>query len=307
MPRDTKGPDFLGIGPPKTATSWMYAALAQHPDVTLPPIKELGYLWARAFLPDTRYLSRFTSKHWYFRTRRYQVRARFRRHTGSLFRGRLDSPALLWDLRYALLPHTDAWYSRLFDERRLSGDITPKYCELPDPHILRIRDAYPHIRIVISVRDPVEREWSRAKMNLCAKRGRRPEDVSDAEWIAHFDSPIQAAANDYLSLYRRWTARFGEDAVHLFFFDDVVNEPRETLEALCRFLGLSSPPEAVMRDIERPRNAGLTAPVPDHLRSYLFEKHREKMTSFAEGLPMFHHPRRWLERYAKRPTDPKVR
>lgn len=302
MPRQTNGPGFLGIGPPKTATSWMYAVLESHQEVALPPIKELGYLWARTFLPDATYISRFTSRHWYFRTRRYQVRARFRRHARNLVRGRIEPSWLLWDLRYALMPHTDAWYSSLFSDRRLSGDITPKYCELPDEHIQRIREDYPDLKIVISVRDPVEREWSRAKMNLCAKRSRNPSDVPDAEWFEHFDRPAQAAANDYLALYRQWSDQFGETSVHVLFFDDVVADPHRTLTDLCRFLGIAAPGDAT-DDLARPRNAGVAATIPEHLRAYLFNKHRSKMITFADAFAGSDHPRRWLERHLMHEQD----
>ena len=37
------GPTFLGIGAQKAASSWLYRSLFTHPDVYMPPIKELSY------------------------------------------------------------------------------------------------------------------------------------------------------------------------------------------------------------------------------------------------------------------------
>src|SRR5688572_27496585 len=42
MRRD--GPDFLSIGMQKTGTGWLYEQLGHHPDIWLPPVKELHYL-----------------------------------------------------------------------------------------------------------------------------------------------------------------------------------------------------------------------------------------------------------------------
>ena len=38
-----KKPDFICIGPPKTATTWLYAILKHHDQVDLPLVKELSY------------------------------------------------------------------------------------------------------------------------------------------------------------------------------------------------------------------------------------------------------------------------
>ena len=37
------GPDFIGVGPEKTGTTWIHSRLRRHPDVWVPPIKELRY------------------------------------------------------------------------------------------------------------------------------------------------------------------------------------------------------------------------------------------------------------------------
>lgn len=41
-------PDFIGIGAPKAGTTWLYYQLKDHPDLWLPPVKELHYFnWPR--------------------------------------------------------------------------------------------------------------------------------------------------------------------------------------------------------------------------------------------------------------------
>ena len=37
-------PDFVCVGPEKTATGWLYKMAGQHPEVWVPPIKELRFL-----------------------------------------------------------------------------------------------------------------------------------------------------------------------------------------------------------------------------------------------------------------------
>ena len=44
-------PDFLGIGVPKAGTTWLYANLAAHPQLFLPPKKEIHYFDLNWFQP----------------------------------------------------------------------------------------------------------------------------------------------------------------------------------------------------------------------------------------------------------------
>ena len=41
-------PDFIAIGPPKTGTTWIYRNLDLHPEVWMPPDKEIRHFWERA-------------------------------------------------------------------------------------------------------------------------------------------------------------------------------------------------------------------------------------------------------------------
>ncbi|MEM8638426.1 MAG: sulfotransferase [Cyanobacteria bacterium P01_G01_bin.54] len=294
----TLRPAFLGIGPPKTATSWMHKALRQHPEAHLPPMKEIGYWWAQSFLADRRYWSRFFDAHWYYRESRSYLIASGRRHWQALKSGQLAGPALAWDLHYFFWPRTESWYRRLFDGRRVSGDITPKYCELDDAAIAAIQQRFPHLKIILSVRDPVEREWSRAKMNLCLKRGRMIEAIPHQDWLAHFDQPAQAIANDYQGLYARWAEYFGPEQIHLVFYDQVQTDAWQVFNDLCQFLGLSSLPDQEQQRIVRPANVGLTRPIPTHYEAYLFAKHREHMLRFAKAFPHYPYPQQWLQTHA---------
>jgi len=82
--KKTSGPDFLAIGPPKTATTWLYNALIQHPDVKFPPMKEVGYLWEKKFLGQRNYMSLFFCKHWFYKARRKYILYSFYQHVKNL-------------------------------------------------------------------------------------------------------------------------------------------------------------------------------------------------------------------------------
>ncbi len=290
---------FLGIGPPKTATSWLYQALSKHPEIKLPPVKEIGYLWEKRFLPERNYASRFFSDHWYFRSRRRYITRSFREHLNDLLKMRINTKKLSWDLHYSLLPHTDSWYARLFDQHTMTGDITPKYCELEAADISEIRHQYGELKIIITVRDPIEREWSRAKMNLCKKPGRTPEEVPASEWISHFDDPRQSVANDYCALYERWSRSFGEENVHLTFYDEIQRDGWPVFHTLCRFLGVDQLTDEFREHVIQPANVGIKAAIPRVYEEYLLAKHEAHIMSFAKRFPDYEYPLKWLETHSQ--------
>ena len=148
-------PKFLGIGAPKAGTTWLHHNLAAHPDLYLPPEKELHYF------------------------------------TVALHRGM-------------------RWYSSRFEDAgaRIPGEITPGYIALNQRRIALVRDLMPDCRLILIMRNPVDRAWSHAVMKLARREGRTVESVSDAEFAAHFRGTMSRRRSDYLGTIKRWHAVF---------------------------------------------------------------------------------------------------
>jgi len=289
-------PTFLAIGPEKTASGWLHSMLDAHPAVSVPPMKEVGYLWQREFLPDARYRDFFTDPDLYFVARRRYLKRGLRGHVKALRSRQVDSAKLAWDLRYASGPHNDGWYRRLFATDRPSGDVTPKYCELSDAAVERVRKDFGPMQIIVGLRDPIEREWSRAKMNCCHNHGRTVESVPHDEWIANFHNGLQADANDYPSLIRRWQEHFGTEAVYLCFYDEVVEDPGRAFANVCTFLGVE-PIEADEAALTKRVYEGVEGAVPEVYQRYLFDFWGDSIRELAAMVSASPYPARWIERH----------
>ena len=290
-------PDFIAIGPPKTGTTWIYKNLDSHPEVWMPPDKEIRHFWERAFIGKLSYRERKASNHWHHQARQIFCRKRLQAHRQQLQSFKIDVKTLWWDLRYSYGAHTDRWYSSLFDKDAVSGDISAKYCELPDDEIVRIRTHFPYLKILITLRDPVEREWSRAKMNLCKRTGRKVEEVSRDEFIDEFNDPPQKQANDYTSLIQRWTAHFGEAQVLVLFYDELMSDPLNYFAKLCRFLTISRPDAALDEQLTEVVFKGVSGDLPVEYEHYLFDLHHDRIASFLNYTDEKVYPARWLEKH----------
>ena len=201
-------PDFFVIGAPKAGTTALHAALAPHPQLFLSPVKEPKFFLCDGPPPD---------------------------------RG---GPGDAHSYREWIWRRDE--YERLFDlapvgSRR--GESTPFY--LSDVAAQRrIRDAVPEARLIAVLRDPVDRAYS----NWAHLWADGLEPIGDLVSACE-EEPARRAAGwapiwRYLEtglyggqlnhLYRL----FPRDQVHVIRYLSLVEEPRATLDAVCRFLGV---------------------------------------------------------------------
>lgn len=126
-----ENPFFLGIGPARTGTSWLYNSLNAHPQMKMLPDKEIRFFYIKSILFEDRLVKRIFSSHWHYK----EKRMRFLKLLSNGF----TNTSFIWELNYLLGTKSDNWYLNLFDYYTKSGDISPKYCELEVEHIKNIK------------------------------------------------------------------------------------------------------------------------------------------------------------------------
>lgn len=261
-------PDFIGIGAQKAGTTWLYRNLQAHPEVWMPPIKELHYFDEKVGLEGglVRRLrgDRPADTRW-----RRQVRGRLRRPLKLLSSGELP-----WDLRYFLGTPDDGWYASLFGpgKGKTVGELTPDYAILDKERVARVHGLMPDARIVFMMRSPLERPWSVANMGL-RLRGRAPEDVTIKNFRRQFRNRRVRRMTDYLRTLETWSAFYGEDQIFVGFLEDVHFFPEETLRALYRFLGVD--PSVASVAIKERVHTGSVEKMPARLAVSLARAYRE--------------------------------
>lgn len=171
---------FIGVGPMKTASSWLDAVLRQHPETYLPKgVKETFFL-----------------------TKRFD-------------RG--------W-----------AWYEHYFADRQPKqqcGEIAPTLFRDPKAR-RRLLKTFPEARIIISLRDPVERTYSHFLHSRA--KGRVPDNFFKALKI----QPSILDAGRYHLYAPNWERDFSPEKIYYLFSEDVAKEPVTTAQQIFRFLEL---------------------------------------------------------------------
>jgi hypothetical protein len=225
-------PQFLIIGAQKAGTTWLDRNLRQHPQIWLPPEKEIHFFDLPRPLPFAALL--FAP----VRAARHWAKARLQRDWSKV---RAREQKLSWYLKYYFQLRTEGWYGSLFQPAKgqVCGEATPRYAPLPEDQISRIRQLMPDLKIIYLLRDPIDRMWSDLAMFERPRFGGKGLRHAGGERIKDFLSdPHNLAHSRYADNLARWEKFFPQSQIFLAFHEEIAEEPGALLRRLVDFLGV---------------------------------------------------------------------
>lgn len=199
-----------------------------------------------------------------------------------------------FDLRYQ---HDLNWYRGHFPLRRpgrdtICGEASPFYLFHPLAPT-RIAGDLPRIRLIVSLRDPVERAFSAYKQEryrgfedlafeqaLAAEPirivGERERMLADPTYVSYaLQHHAYRARGQYASQVAHLYSLFGRERVHVVDFGDLTDSPDRVWGPLCEFLGLEPwTPRTFPHGNARP-SADMDPPVRSALREDFVESNQE--------------------------------
>jgi hypothetical protein len=238
-------PDFLIVGPQRTGTTWLHFHLRDHPEIMLTEPKEL-YFFSNLKTPDR---PRFQSNQleWYLRF-----------FHEPLWRVGLHHAHSLWRYREPYRP-------------KIRGEATASYAALDRDVIQEISALRPELRVILMIRNPVDRAWSHAKKDLVRNRGRAFEEVSEEEFKRFFTDPYQLRCAQYAENIDNWSAHLQPGRLLVGLFDDIDSRPEALLLEVMSFLGVTSDRRYVSSAIGEAVNPTPSSQIPDRYRRFLEE------------------------------------
>jgi hypothetical protein len=149
-----------------------------------------------------------------------------------------------------------------------------------------MRDVLPaKVKIIISLRNPVDWAWSFARMNM--RDGFIASDSDSLE--EYFDVKISRCS--FSASLKRWHRYFPQEQILTVFFDELRSSPETYLGKICGFLGVDAD-RLEHQDLRKKRNQGAAIPVPDKLRERIRRGWADDLAELAEILPDL--PKEWL-------------
>ena len=172
------------------------------------------------------------------------------------------------------------WYERHFSEAKegqRKGEITPAYAILPRETIVEVQSAYPDLRLIYIIRNPVERAWSAACMML-PRAEMTLDEASDSWFIDHFRSGGSTQRSDYEACLRNWFASYPPERILLILYDDLVTNPAAILHQCYAHIGVSACAHQVTeQELRQKVFEGPGYPLRPSLRRYLTDMYAPKI------------------------------
>ncbi|WP_421853245.1 sulfotransferase [Oricola sp.] len=236
----------LGVGAQKAGTTWLYKYLNGFDDVNTGRLKEY-HIWDAVDLDV-------------FRDRRIGRWAYLRKK----IRRKQDATVLRYEMQNRRGAY-EAYFRSIVDQGyRVTGDITPSYALLPVQRLADLKSRLEAVgltvKVVFSMRDPVERCWSEARMIRRMRNQRLTPELAALSEADHVRAEYSRFHSEQRTRYQRTVQRlddvFDKDDIFYGFYESLFQAP--SLERLGQFLGI---PVAIEKTAEvvnqSPKTRGL--------------------------------------------------
>jgi len=146
-----------------------------------------------------------------------------------------------------MLQHDLDWYEAHFEPanggepKPVRGEISPLYCRLKAWQVNRIADLLPDLRIILTLRHPIERVWSQALLEFGYLDRRDVRKISSIDFLRQVERARNRLSSDYRRTIQIWSNAFGRDALHIDLFDRLQDDPQSYVNGILRHIGAATP------------------------------------------------------------------
>jgi len=128
------------------------------------------------------------------------------------------------------------FYKSKFPEAKIIGELSPSYL-FDSRSPARIAEHFPDVKLFVCFRDPAQRAWSHYQYSL-QQKGRLSAYKSFSD--AYKKDTSLSGLGRYGEQLQRYRKYFDEDQLHVVFYEDIKQEPYETVRGLYRFIGVEN-------------------------------------------------------------------
>ena len=202
---------LLGIGAPRSGTTWIYQNLRLSSEVYMPPVKELRYFKnSRSPMGKVKHKTKTLKK--------IQI---------------MDGDKYFFDTWTKIKDGEPTKYLNLFEGNKFAGEITPIYSVMEIDEISEVYSALKKKKVDVfyMVRNPFFREISQIIFALHRQRN-RTESYSLEEYRDFVDTKVFIQRSKYQENFEKWESVF-RDNVKIFYFDQLEKRPKVFFRKFC--------------------------------------------------------------------------
>lgn len=218
-------PNFFLVGVVKGGTTSLHYYLDQHPEIYMSPVKETNFFSRHDINP-----AHFSKAY------AHDVKVDLPKFFASGMKDKIHIAHIT----------DESDYERLFDnvkDEKAIGEASNSYLLYPQAPQL-IHQAYPDARIIVMLRNPVERAYSQYIMNI--RLGKTLETDFIREVKEDNEQQIRGWGANHQYLYigkyykqlKRYFDEFPADQILICWYEEYRRDPETVLRTIYRFLGV---------------------------------------------------------------------
>lgn len=274
---------FVGIGVAKAATTWLGEYFKFHPEICMSPIKEIHYF-------DEKY---FNHKQQIKYKRIKSLKESVQNLSNDLPKSKLlQLKQLLFLIELYTEPKAYHKYFELLDVGgRICGEITPEYCLLPTEGFAEMKKFLNHPKIILIIRNPVERYWSHIRFH----KKFFPNIDYNQYYMDSFQKYKIIAYSSYQQIIFTLLKIFNRNEIHIIFYEHLFNESMKenVIKGLCDFLEVNF----VMPKNNKKVNPSISIELSEKLRLIGIHKFKESYQFIINNFE--NTPQSWVDDFNK--------
>lgn len=180
------------------------------------------------------------------------------------------------------------WFESVSPEARAWGEVSPSYCVLSTDRISDVRSLLPDCRLVLLLRNPVDRAWSAARRVFSQLAEPHfhttPEDVAEEEYFKYFRAEHLylpevrhkhgsfapgLLRGHYTAILDNWLSVFPAEQLLIGLYDTLRDDPTELLGRVFAHLGVDTEVDWSRFPLRQRVNQNPERPVPPRVREFL--------------------------------------
>ena len=126
------------------------------------------------------------------------------------------------------------------DEGFLKGEKTPAYMHMSERRILQVKRLFPNAKLILILRNPVERAWSQARMEVSNWNTKELANHHIFRLLWNISDIRNKKRSNYADALALWLKYFDRDKIHVSYYDDLQSNAKTFMEDLYRFLGIEN-------------------------------------------------------------------
>ena len=177
-----------------------------------------------------------------------------------------------------------SFYAKYFSRAPINaiiGEFTP-YSTMSLSRIRFVGKIMPNVKLILILRNPVDRLWSASLMILIRSQKRIFDEITYSEFLQLMSKKELLAFGLYPDILKNWRTVFPEHQIKVLFYDDLVRDPKNYLMECFDFLGAKPVASFEKFQLTERINKGPDYPMPMELRKHFYNIYKPSILELSK-------------------------